>query len=148
MYLQRRVWDCLNTTSIFQQEEKDGKSTWTYDAPKPPPAPPLMTSLSELQASLPPSQPKQPRFQHTMQALSDLTGYIAAQTYAIPSTLRFGSTSSLMSPEAEDARREIRALKGLVLNRYVRRGLQLTQYKGTHGLLFQTIIYAFTAFFS
>lgn len=117
---QRRVWDCLNTTPIFEQSEADGKITWSYTPPTPPTPPPLFTSLTNLKFSLPqPPQPRQPRFQHTMQALSDFTGYIATQTYAVPSTYRLGGSTSSLPPEVEEARREIRALKGLVLNRYV-----------------------------
>lgn len=118
--LQRRVWDCLNTTPIFEQSEVDSKITWSYTPPTPPTPPPLFTSLNNLKSSLPqPPQPRQPRFQHTMQALSDFTGYIATQTYAVPSTYRLGGSTSSLPPEVEEARREIRALKGLVLNRYV-----------------------------
>lgn len=103
----------------------DGKPIWTYTPPTPPPNPPLITSLSNLQASLPPSESGQPRFQHTLQALSDFTGYIAAQTYAIPTNFRLGGPNAMLSPEAEEARREIRALKGLVLNRYARVHLRI-----------------------
>ena len=61
----------------------------------------------------------QPKYQHTFQALSDLTGYITTQTYALPTGFRapgigFGAP---LTPEEEEVRRDIRALKGLVLNR-------------------------------
>jgi hypothetical protein len=60
-------------------------------------------------------------FQHTLQALSDFTGYITTQLYALPSTssyrgLGYNAGSTLGSDE-EELRKEIRALKGLVLNR-------------------------------
>lgn len=116
---QGRLYNYLNTSPIFQQSEIDGKILWTYTPPTPPETPPLMKSLSALRASLPPSEPRQPKYQHTLQALSDFTGYIAAQTYTIPTNFRLGMSGATLSPEAEEARREIRALKGLVLNRYV-----------------------------
>lgn len=60
-----------------------------------------------------------------MQALASLTGYIATQTYAtfrMP-TAPFGAGLGApgLSTEEEEVRREIRALKGLVLNRYAGR---------------------------
>ncbi|KAH9850768.1 hypothetical protein C2E23DRAFT_887106 [Lenzites betulinus] len=97
---------------------------WTYTAPTPSPPPPLLTSLSALSSALPPptptpsSTPAQPKFQHTFQALSDLTGYIAAQTYAAPTAVGRGLGLAVpLAPAEEEVRREIRALKGLVLNR-------------------------------
>lgn len=58
-------------------------------------------------------------FQHTYQALSELTGYIATQTYAIPHGMRAPGVGLgvPLTTEEEEVRREIRALKGLVLNR-------------------------------
>ncbi|KAI0335652.1 hypothetical protein GY45DRAFT_1267998 [Cubamyces sp. BRFM 1775] len=128
------LWKALTTTPIFQPAPLPPTATastppsapspdtvWTYVPPSAPPPPPLLTSLTKLSSALPPrsSSPPQPKFQHTFQALSDLTGYIATQTYAAPLGLRapgVGLGVSL-SPEAEEVRREIRALKGLVLNR-------------------------------
>ena len=56
-----------------------------------------------------------------MQALSDLTGYISSQVYlpyrGFSGVGGFSGSSSLLSPAEEELRREIRALKGLVLNR-------------------------------
>ncbi|KAH8094832.1 hypothetical protein BXZ70DRAFT_946229 [Cristinia sonorae] len=110
------LWNCLNNTPLFVKREAEGKEAWTYTPQTPPPPPPSFISLSNLRSSLPQPPSNQPRFQHTMQALSDFTGYIAAQTYGIPTNFRLGM-GALLSPEAEDVRREIRALKGLVLNR-------------------------------
>lgn len=58
-------------------------------------------------------------FQHTYQGLSELTGYIATQTYAIPHGMRAPGVGLgvPLTTEEEEVRREIRALKGLVLNR-------------------------------
>ncbi|KAI0772108.1 hypothetical protein BD413DRAFT_475017 [Trametes elegans] len=130
------LWRTLTTTPVFQPAPPPPGTTatpptldteWTYVPPPPPPAPPLLSSLSSLATALPSPpqaqshQSPQPKYQHTLQALSDLTGYIAAQTYAAPLGLRapgFGlGTGAPLPPAEEEVRREIRALKGLVLNR-------------------------------
>ncbi|KAI0660809.1 hypothetical protein C8Q70DRAFT_912648 [Cubamyces menziesii] len=131
------LWRALTSTPIFQPAPlppaaavsstsstpptPSPDTVWTYVPPSPPPPPPLLTSLTKLSSALPPrsSSPPQPKFQHTFQALSDLTGYIATQTYAAPLGLRAPGVGLgvPLSPEAEEVRREIRALKGLVLNR-------------------------------
>ncbi|KAI0353022.1 hypothetical protein OH77DRAFT_1427793 [Trametes cingulata] len=134
------LWQTLTTTPIFQPAPLPPSATntststpapppapspdtvWTYVPPSPPPPPPLLASLTTLASSLPardPSSPPQPKYQHTFQALSDLTGYIATQTYASPLGLRAPGVGLgiPLSPEEEEVRREIRALKGLVLNR-------------------------------
>ena len=54
--------------------------------------------------------------QHTLQSLSDLTGYITSQVYSPFRTV--GPSLGHPSDTAEDeVRREIKALKGLLLNR-------------------------------
>ncbi|KAI0650553.1 hypothetical protein C8Q79DRAFT_944226 [Trametes meyenii] len=141
--LEETLWQTLTTTPIFQPAplppappgsspsppppSPSSDTVWTYTAPSPPAPPALLTSLTSLSAALPApapaTNPPQPKFQHTFQALSDLTGYITTQTYAAPLGLRapgVGVGVGLnvpLSPEAEEVRREIRALKGLVLNR-------------------------------
>jgi hypothetical protein len=50
--------------------------------------------------------------------MTDFTGYISSQMYAPYLGARFGPGAS-MSPAEEDVRKEIRALKGLVLNRSI-----------------------------
>lgn len=94
---------------------------WTYNSPNPPEPTPLQKSLDELSASLPKSRTKGPKYQHAMQALSDLTGYISSQVYlpyrGFSGVGGLSGSSSLLSPAEEELRREIRALKGLVLNR-------------------------------
>lgn len=62
------------------------------------------------------------RFQHTLQSLIDFTGYLTTKTYALASAMHRlpGTTpSSATAIEEEEIRMEIKALKGLVLNRYV-----------------------------
>ncbi|KAI0375830.1 hypothetical protein BV20DRAFT_959889 [Pilatotrama ljubarskyi] len=137
------LWQTLTTTPIFQPAPlppsaansstptpipppaPSPDTVWTYVPPSPPAPPPLLTALTSLVSALPArtspssSSPPQPKFQHTFQALSDLTGYIATQTYAMPYGLRAPGVGLgvPLSPEEEEVRREIRALKGLVLNR-------------------------------
>jgi hypothetical protein len=61
------------------------------------------------------------RFQHTLQALIDFTGYLTTKTYALASAIHRlpGTVQSSTTPIEEEVRTEIKALKGLVLNRYV-----------------------------
>jgi hypothetical protein len=65
------------------------------------------------------------RFQHTLQALIDFTGYLTTKTYALASAMPMhrlpGATPSPATTgiEEEEIRMEIKALKGLVLNRSV-----------------------------
>ncbi len=64
------------------------------------------------------------RFQHTLQALIDFTGYLTTKTYALASAMHRlpGTTPSPATAtgiEEEEIRMEIKALKGLVLNRSV-----------------------------
>ena len=117
-------------------------TTYAYNPPPPPPPPASFTALQTLHTTLssaptvtsssasPPSSPVlASKFDHTLQALTDLTGYIATQTYAgmsIPygySGYGYGVSSvtgaASPAPEEEEIRKEIRALKGLVLNRSV-----------------------------
>lgn len=57
--------------------------------------------------------------QRTLQVLSDFTGYITTQTYtlSLPSIRSTNGIASGGNPVEDELRREIRALKGLVLNR-------------------------------
>ena len=95
------------------------ETIWKYVPPTPPSPPPLLNSLTALKSALPPPASSQPKYQHTFQALSDLTGYITTQTYTMPTGFRAPGLGlgNPLSPEEEEVRREIRALKGLVLNR-------------------------------
>jgi hypothetical protein len=63
---------------------------------------------------------KKSLFQHTLQSLSDFTGYISAQVYVPYRPTPVGKglpNSGIQNTLEEELRREIRALKGLVLNR-------------------------------
>jgi hypothetical protein len=99
---------------------------WSYHAPDPAtrPTPPLQLALSKLQVSVTQAVSSRPahRFQHTLQALIDFTGYLTTKTYALASAMhRLPGTTppSATAIEEEEIRMEIKALKGLVLNRYV-----------------------------
>jgi len=59
-----------------------------------------------------------------LQTLTDLTGYLTTQTYILPSggfsgygVTGYTTTSTLATPQQEELRKEIRAMKGLVLSR-------------------------------
>lgn len=60
-------------------------------------------------------------FQHLVETLSEFTGYISSQVY-VPYHPPPGGMGMLashgLSPAEEQLKREIRTLKGLVLNRY------------------------------
>jgi hypothetical protein len=60
-----------------------------------------------------------------LQTLTDFTGYLTTQTYILPSggfsgygVTGYTTTSALATPQQEEIRKDIRALKGLVLSRY------------------------------
>jgi hypothetical protein len=83
----------------------------------PPDPSPVVKSLASLKLALPKDRLSKPSvFQNTIQALSELTGYISTHVYMPyrPSTNGIGGN---LSPIEEQLRRDIRALKGLVLNR-------------------------------
>ena len=92
--------------------------------------PELSAKIQELRAEVPDLPPKTTR-QHTLQSLSNLTGYLSSQlhlTSALDSAIRSyqfqfsmpGSTSSAPKDDIqEQMKKEIRALKGLLINRYV-----------------------------
>ncbi|KAI6047519.1 hypothetical protein EDC04DRAFT_630739 [Pisolithus marmoratus] len=115
---------------------------WKYTPATPPPVPPILASLSKLRLALPrkphsklgtsavpamsasePTLLPNPR-QRTLQVLSDFTGYITTQTYSLgmlsftmPSSIIRGTAAAGDSVQEDEIRREVRALKGLVLNR-------------------------------
>lgn len=99
---------------------------FSFNPPEPAPPAPLLSSLLTLKGALPVGRAENSSLRKTAGALSDVTGFIAAQTYTLPPNYRFSATGySALSPEEEEVRREIRALKGLVLNRCVRTSLAL-----------------------
>ena len=125
MPLQEHLWQSLNESSRFKNVAKgtDEPVRWVYVVPSPPAATPALASIDNLATSLKThtssAEPRSYR-QHTLQALADFTGYLTTQTYSLAShRLRIpGVQSELPSSQEEDVRKEIRALKGLVLNRY------------------------------
>lgn len=127
--LQERLWEVLNESPRFINTSNgaDEPAHWSYATPSPPPATPAVASLENLAFSLKTnlvaSEPRSYR-QHTLQALVDFTGYLTTQTYSLASSrLRIpGVQTELHSSQEEDVRKEIRALKGLVLNRCVVQG--------------------------
>ncbi|KAL1680788.1 hypothetical protein EV122DRAFT_207266 [Schizophyllum commune] len=118
-----QLWDTLSTSPLFAAEVDDvqGLQRWRYVPPEVPPTPPLLSSLSALSESMSkhPSETENRPFQRTLQTLGDFTGYLSSQVYAPfrPSGPQYGLGSSGLGPVEEDMRKEIRALKGLVLNR-------------------------------
>lgn len=104
---------------LFEQTTTNDVATWSFKAPPLPSPSPLQSSLSALRGTLPgPSRDLQ-SIRKTSEALSNFTGYMSSQLYAMPQTLRYSPSGlpSVLSPEEEEIRREIRALKGLMLNR-------------------------------
>ncbi|KAH0839838.1 hypothetical protein J3R83DRAFT_787 [Lanmaoa asiatica] len=140
---QNDLWNQLNACPLFVSLPKPGAPSpvpldhpwrllWKYVPPPLLTTPPLLASLANLQAALPCSQelasassggpPPVPTIsarQRTHQVLSDFTGYITTQTYSLGlSSIRSANgVASDGNPVQDELRREIRALKGLVLNR-------------------------------
>ncbi|KAJ7639077.1 hypothetical protein FB45DRAFT_787694, partial [Roridomyces roridus] len=119
---EQRLWESLSTCPLFQSEDS-GESEivlWAYSPPEPASPTALVESLSALEASIPrPSPEKHSPFQHALQSMTDFTGYISTQMYSpfLPTAGNRYSSGASLAPAEEDVRKEIRALKGLVLNR-------------------------------
>ncbi|EGO27665.1 hypothetical protein SERLADRAFT_446905 [Serpula lacrymans var. lacrymans S7.9] len=137
---QGKLWYTLNTNPVFTSSPPpppSPPSSSSSSAPKPLPSEllwkynppqsniaPLLPALSKLKTSLQ-SRSTIPSVasaatQNALQTLSDFTGYITTQTYSLNLPIRGGfgmSTSVGLGAEEDELRREIRALKGLVLNR-------------------------------
>ncbi|KAH9927260.1 uncharacterized protein B0H18DRAFT_1003752 [Fomitopsis serialis] len=129
-----QLWQTLTSSPLFHEDTTKDTSLWSYTHPLPPPAPPLMQSLYTLKAALPARAAHEPsRFQHTLNTLTDLTGYIATRTY---DTLRLGFEPNTPPGIEEEVKREIRALKGLVLNRRAFMPTVPRAPSYTHGPLF------------
>jgi hypothetical protein len=83
------------------------------------------------------------RFQHTLQALIDFTGYLTTKTYAFASAMHSfpGTTPSPATTgiEEEEIRMEIKALKGLVLNRSVSLSFHTHRLIGLPNLIVHTL---------
>ena len=89
--------------------------------PTPESLPPLTKSLDALLSELPKDiGTRKSLLQRTLQFLSDFTGEISAQVYLPYQPLTMGTglpSATAKSSIQDELRREIRALKGLVLNR-------------------------------
>ena len=126
---QESLWKTLNDSPLFHPTETSSTSEpprWSYHVPDPATqsTPPLLPALTKLQSSVAQAVSARPthRFQHTLQSLIDFTGYLTTKTYALASAMHRlpGTTpSSATAIEEEEIRMEIKALKGLVLNRCV-----------------------------
>ncbi|KAE9410006.1 hypothetical protein BT96DRAFT_1077514 [Gymnopus androsaceus JB14] len=121
------LWDTLSTTPVFEgvisEDSPEGPSApvrWVYIPAKPNTTTPFLSSLDSLSAAVavrkPTSMPSP--YQHTLQAMSEFTGYISSNLYTPyrpPPIPGMGSPST--GEPTDDLKKEIRALKGLVLNR-------------------------------
>lgn len=122
----QKLWDTLSTSPLFSRSRPSSSigsphngfnvpAVWLYGSPKPAPEPLIAKSLDNLSLALRNNtvDRKNP-CQHTLQALADFTGYITTQVY-----LPYRPTGMVDSTNTvqDEVRREIKALKGLVLNR-------------------------------
>ncbi|KAG0709870.1 hypothetical protein DFH29DRAFT_18091 [Suillus ampliporus] len=133
---QNDLWQTLNESPLFTSTSPKSSSSipehpsrflWVYVPPPISPPPPMIVALETLQAALPHNAPAPPLSkvetaplrpaQRTLQALADFTGYITTQTYSLGLNMRAVNGSTTGSADVDEIRREIRALKGLVLNR-------------------------------
>ena len=100
---------------MHDSEDVDGIGRWQCAPTAPSADPPLLKSMAALRSSLPEDTgDRKSPFQYTFQSLSDFTGYISAQVYLPYRPVGFPNTTNTVEDEV---RREIKALKGLVLNR-------------------------------
>ena len=123
------MWRTLNDAPLFYITKTSSSEPprWSYCIPDPATrvTPPLLPALSKLQSSVTQAVSARPthRFQHTLQALIDFTGYLTTKTYALASAMHRLPGTTTPSPttgiEEEEIRLEIKVLKGLVLNRSV-----------------------------
>jgi len=120
---QRILWEVLSTSPLFKAEDATDASIarWTYVPiiPSEPDPSPLLAALLALRAAFSGIKAPDKLFQHTLQTLASFTGYLTTQIYPLPS-VTFGvpnTVNGYPSPQEEEVKREIRALKGLVLNR-------------------------------
>lgn len=131
---QNDLWQTLNESLLFTSTSPSTTISsipepsgllWTYVPPPISPPPPMIVALDNLQAALPRKAPVPPLSQtvplrpaqRTLQALADFTGYIATQTYSYGIHMRGIGAPTTNNTDVDEIRREIRALKGLVLNR-------------------------------
>ncbi|CAA7259641.1 unnamed protein product [Cyclocybe aegerita] len=116
---EQELWDTLSTSTLFSKRSPSSSSEapgmpsrWEYVRPNAVPSPPLVDSLQALSAQMPKDvNTRKSPFQYTLQALSDFTGYISTQVY-LPYR-----HPNIQGTIEEDIKKEIKSLKGLVLNR-------------------------------
>jgi len=120
---QNTLWETLNNQADFSEIEEDSQRVWKFKRAPPIDSEPssLMNSMSTLTKVLPQKPSPVNPYQHTLDTLTEFTGYITTQTYRMStSSLRLpgiAGSSAPLDPQQEEVRREIRVLKGLVLNR-------------------------------
>lgn len=127
---EQKLWDTLSTCPLFNHfspqtstdlhssTDADLPTYWEYIPSTPESPPPLINSLDALLYELPKDmKTRKSLFQRTLQFLSDFTGEISTQVYMPFRPPTMGTGFSEKSSVEDELRREIRALKGLVLNR-------------------------------
>jgi len=119
---QEQLWNALNESPRFRNaaETESDPAHWSYISPPLPDPSPSVLSLEKLRASISASRTESsPRYQHGLQTLANFTGYLTAETYSLSGrSLRIpGTNTTSPSSQEDEVRKEIRALKGLVLNR-------------------------------
>ncbi|KXN87977.1 Zinc phosphodiesterase ELAC protein 1 [Leucoagaricus sp. SymC.cos] len=124
-----RLWEVLSSCSFFTVspslsppgagQDPQPPSRWSYMPSLPPDPSPVVKSLSSLKFALPKNQMTKPSaLVNALQTLSEFVGYISSQVYMPYRSPTSGvGIASNLGPIEEQLRREIRALKGLVLNR-------------------------------
>jgi hypothetical protein len=111
----------LHSTPIFLQTTDDTSvERWSYVSVSSSGPAPILNALSDLRSSLPSSSTTSPSdtgpaLRGLLQSLASLTALATSHAYGLTKRATFGQVE--MSPGAEEVRKEIRALKGLVLNR-------------------------------
>jgi hypothetical protein len=109
----------LRSTPVFHETTDEKVARWSYQAPTAPHPSSVLTSLTALSSSIPKSPEDRASTRGLFQTLTDLTAFLTSHAYGLSKTSRGTFGDVRMSPEAEEVRKEIRALKGLVLNRSV-----------------------------
>ncbi|KAF8812316.1 hypothetical protein BYT27DRAFT_7087553 [Phlegmacium glaucopus] len=134
LHYEQKLWDTLSTCPLFNHDfsptstdlhnsaDADLPTYWEYIPSTHESPPPLTKSLDALLYELPKDiKTRKSFFQRTLHFLSAFTGEISAQVYLPyrpPTAIGTGLSSSSEKSSIEDEmRREIRALKGLALNR-------------------------------
>ncbi|KJA29926.1 hypothetical protein HYPSUDRAFT_126070 [Hypholoma sublateritium FD-334 SS-4] len=129
---EQQLWETLTTCPLFEKSTASSPSVtpseapsllnqWEYLPPAPVASPPLSKALDELASELPQDgKSRKSLFQHTLKTMSDFTGYLSTQVYMPYRASAIGTgvfQANGQTSLEEELRKEIRALKGLVLNR-------------------------------